>query len=391
MQIKITPTLLKGRITPPSSKSISHRALICSILAKCDEPKNLLDSDDIWATRNAFTATENIDCNESGSTLRFLIPVFAAMGKTVTFHGRGELPNRTIEPYIDELPKHGITFHTTEMPYKISGQLQAGEYLISGSLSSQFITGLLLALPLLDGDSEIILTSPLQSKPYVDLTIDVMKQFGVGVQETPQGYSVKGNQSYQPCDFSVETDMSQAAFFAVANKLGADIEIAGLNPNSLQGDKKVFDIVKSPPPYNIDAGDIPDLVPILTVLCALTDGEHRIYNCSRLRIKECDRLAAISTELNKLGACVKINESDELIITGVEQLSGTNLPLKAGIQTQVLCSTWNDHRIAMALTIAAMKCMDFLILENAECVKKSYVNFYDDIRKLGGIIDVVDV
>lgn len=382
MTIKITPTLLKGRITPPPSKSVSHRALICCALAGGGKVLNPLCSDDIRATTAALqllkSGCADIDCGESGSTLRFLIPVFAARGITATFRGKGELPRRPITPYLEELPKHGVVFETTSMPYVISGKLTPGEFSVSGDISSQFVTGLLLALPLLDGDSKIIPTSLMQSKPYVDITLDVMRSFGVTVNETTRGYFIKGGQRYTPRDFTVEADMSQAAFFAVANRLGSAIEIQGLNKNSLQGDGAILDIVRSFPPHNIDASDIPDLVPILTVLCALTDGEHRIRNCSRLRLKECDRLTAISTELNKIGGRVKIGENDDLIILGVKRLTGDKV-----------CSTWNDHRIAMALTVAATKCASPLILENAECVKKSYENFYDDIKKLGGIINVV--
>jgi len=386
MTVKITPTAMKGRITPPPSKSVSHRALICAALAGGGKVLNPLSSDDIRATRAALeqlndssSGCAEIDCGESGSTLRFLIPIFAARGITAMFSGEGGLPHRPITPFLEELPKHGVVFETTEMPYVISGKLAPGEYSVGGDISSQFLTGLLLALPLLDGDSKIVQTGVMRSKPYIDITIDVMRSFGVTVNETTRGYFIKGGQSYAPRDFTVEADASQAAFFAVANKLGSDIEILGLNPNSLQGDRAIFDIVKRTPPYNIDASDIPDLVPILTVLCSLTAGEHRIRNCSRLRLKECDRLTAISTELNKLGARIKVAENDDLEILGVKRLTGG------------VCSSWNDHRIAMSLAIAAVKCAAPLVIENAECVGKSYENFFDDIKKLGGIVNVVDV
>jgi len=383
MTIKITPSQLKGAITPPPSKSVSHRALICAALAGGGKVLNPLSSDDIRATTAALEQLNadcaDIDCGESGSTLRFLIPIFAARGITAMFRGEGGLPRRPVTPFLEELPKHGVVFESAEMPYVISGKLAPGEYSVSGEISSQFMTGLLLALPLLDGDSKITMTGPMRSKPYIDITVDVMRNFGVTVNETSRGYYIKGGQSYAKRDFTVEADASQAAFFAVANKLGSDIEIQGLNPNSLQGDREIFDIVKRAPPYNIDASDIPDLVPVLTVMCALTAGEHRIRNCSRLRLKECDRLTAISTELNKLGARVNIAENDDLTVLGVKRLTGGE------------CSSWNDHRIAMSLAVAAAKCASPLVIKNAECVKKSYENFFGDIRKLGGTVDVLDV
>ncbi|MDR0222265.1 MAG: 3-phosphoshikimate 1-carboxyvinyltransferase [Oscillospiraceae bacterium] len=383
MDVRITPSKLSGTITPPPSKSVSHRALICSALAGGGKIINLLDCDDITATKNALSAVRRksaeIDCGESGSTLRFLMPVFAALGITAVFKGRGELPGRPITPYLEQLPKHGITFERTEMPYKISGGLTAGEYRVGGDVSSQFVTGLLLALPLLGGDSEIVLTSPLQSKPYADLTVAVMRDYGVVAEETARGYFIRGGQTYKPCVFTAEADMSQAAFFAVANALGSEIRINGLNPNSLQGDKAIFDIVKRPPPYEIDASDIPDLVPVLSVLCAVSPGTSLIRNCSRLRFKECDRLEAVSSVLNKIGGRVEILPDCSLKITGVKQLEGG------------VCPSRNDHRIAMSLSVAAARCGKPLIVKGAECVKKSYVNFFDDMEKLGGIVDVLGV
>jgi 3-phosphoshikimate 1-carboxyvinyltransferase len=352
-------------------------------LAGGGEISNLLDCDDITATKNALKAIRgknaDVDCNESASTLRFLMPVFAALGITSVFRGRGGLPNRTVGPCVEELAKHGITFERTEMPYKFSGVLTPGKYALSGDISSQFVTGLLLALPLLDGDSEIVLTSPLQSKPYVDLTVAVMRGYGVVAEETVRGYFVRGGQRYKPRAFTVEADMSQAAFFAVANALGSDISISGLNPDSLQGDRVIFDIVKRSPPYEIDASDTPDIVPILSVLCALSPGTSFIRKCSRLRLKECDRLEAVSTELNEMGGRVEITPDDSLKITGAERLKG-GVRLSRG-----------DHRIAMSLAVAAARCAEPLVIKGAQCVKKSYANFFDDMEKLGGIVDVLDI
>lgn len=406
MNIKITPKTLSGSVTIPPSKSISHRALICAALSKGEsEIRGLLECEDIDATTSALTAlgaeirTENgityvkgienpparvdIDCRESGSTLRFLIPVAAALGVEATFTGSGKLPTRPITPYIEEFPKHGVEFLSDTMPYHIKGKLTAGQYPVTGDISSQFITGLLFALPLLEGSSTIVLTSPLQSKPYADITISCMKTFGIETLEFNGNYSVKGIQSYKATNYTVEGDCSQAAFFAVANCLGSNLELKGLNPNSVQGDRAVFDIINNMirigsnySGFDVDASDIPDIVPILTVLAAFADSPSHIRGCKRLRIKESDRLESISTVLNSLGADVRI-VNDELEINGVKELHGG------------VCSSYNDHRIAMSLAIASQRCTEELIITNAECVAKSYPTFFEDFREVGGEYDVV--
>lgn len=392
----ITPRKLSGKITVPASKSISHRALICAALAKGrSEIKNLLDCADTAATINilnafgakikregSITIVDGIetpsesafaDCCESGSTLRFLVPVAAALGCNAEFHGRAKLPQRPITPYFTELTKNGIIFETETMPYKIKGQLKAGDYSLAGDISSQFISGLLFALPLLHGNSNIIITSPLQSKPYVDITIAELNRFGVKIQETDTGYFVEGDQHFVPQNTTIEADMSQAAFFVVANALGSEIEIEGLNLNSLQGDRAIIDIVNSSKGsgFDVDASQIPDLVPILTVLAALSKGVSHITNCERLRLKECDRLAVITAELNKLGARVTEN-SDNLVIEGVDMLHGG------------ICESHVDHRIPMSLAIASTCASEPVKINGAECVSKSYPNFFEDFVMLGG-------
>lgn len=406
MNIKITPKTLSGSITIPPSKSISHRALICAALAKgVSEIRGVLECEDIDATRDALEllgaeirmengvtyvkgienppAKADINCRESGSTLRFLIPVAAALGVEATFTGTGKLPTRPITPYVEEFPKHGVEFISDTMPYHIKGKLTAGQYPVTGDISSQFITGLLFALPLLEGSSTIVLTSPLQSKPYADITIGCMKTFGIETLEFNGNYSVKGVQEYQATNYTVEGDCSQAAFFAVANCLGSSIELLGVNPNSVQGDRTVFDIIDNMIKINgnytgfdVDASNIPDLVPILTVLAAFADSPSHIRGCKRLRIKESDRLESISTVLNSLGADVRI-VNDELEINGVKSLHGG------------VCSSFNDHRIAMSLAIASQRCTEELTITDAECVAKSYPTFFEDFRELGGEYDVV--
>ena len=406
MNLEITPSKLSGKIRIPPSKSISHRALICAALSKGEsEITDLLGCEDIDATCEALEAlgaqfrTESgityvkgiekppakadINCRESGSTLRFLIPVAAALGVEATFTGCGKLPTRPITPYLDEFKKHGVEFISDTMPYHIRGKLTSGVFSVPGDISSQFITGLLFALPLIEGSSTIVMTSPLQSKPYADITLQCMKEFGVETLEFNGNYSVKGIQQYKATKYRVEGDCSQAAFFAVANQIGSDLKLLGINPNSVQGDRAIFDIIDKMikigdnySGFDVDATDIPDLVPILTVLAAFADGVSHIRGCKRLRIKESDRLESISTVLNSLGANVTI-VNDELEITGVSQLTGG------------ICSSFNDHRIAMSLAIASQRCTDKLIITDAECVAKSYPTFFEDFRSLGGEYDVV--
>lgn len=393
MDITIKSGVISGTITPPPSKSISHRALICAALADGTSTlTNLLDCDDITATSEALTALgaeittkdgitrvtgiktapekAHINCRESGSTLRFLLPIAAAEGVNAVFSGYGKLPQRPINSYFTEFSKYGIIFHTKEMPYEISGRLRAGTFSLAGNISSQFVTGLMLALPLCGGDSAIEMTSPLESEPYVDITISVMKAFGVLVEKRGGNYYIKGDRVYKPCDFPIEADMSQAAFWLVAKALGNDITAHNLAENSVQGDRAIIDIVRAfeqsgGKAFDTDARQIPDLVPILAVLACFADGTSHITGCERLKIKESDRLSAISSELNRLGADITATDSS-LIINGVKKLHGG------------VCESHNDHRIAMALAIASTRADAPITITGAECVKKSYPTFWKD-------------
>lgn len=404
MDIRITPSLLRGEVTVPPSKSVAHRMIIAAALADgISTISNVSGSADILATiacmkafgadieLNGDTAVINgikkipasaeADCCESGSTLRFLIPVACALGINAEFRGEGKLPQRPITPFLEEFPKHGASFDFSEaengfsLPCTVSGKLTAGRYEIDGGISSQFITGLMFALPLLDGDSEIVIRSHLESKPYIDITMGVLRGFGCEVTERGNGYFIKGNSRLKPFSGSVEGDYSQSAFFYVANALGSDIGINGLSEKSFQGDKKIAEICrefsKNKTPFELDCSDIPDLVPILSVLGCFCKGTSRIYNAARLRIKECDRLAAMEDCLNRIGGKVTSTE-DGLIIEGVEGFKGG----------EVNC--YNDHRIAMSMAVAATRCASPLILRGAECVRKSYPDFFDVYRTIGG-------
>ncbi len=422
--IEIKSSLLKGEIKIPPSKSMSHRAIICASLAEGKSLiENIILSDDIIATSEAMKSfgievkrsevdeygicslyikgreklkllNNEIHCKESGSTLRFLIPMAGLLEERVTYTGRGKLVERPLDTYYEIFKEQGVFYENDNgnLPLSIEGQLKPGTFRIKGNISSQFISGLLFVLPLLQGDSKIIITTDLESKGYVDLTLDMLKRFSIEIENNNyQEFSIKGNQKYKAKDYEVEGDFSQAAFFIVAGILGEEMKCKGLNMNSLQGDKAILDIVKdmgadifieedliksrksSTKGITIDVSQCPDLVPILAVLGALSEGTTKIVKAERLRIKESDRLKAISTELNKLGADVKELEAG-LEIKGKEYLQGG------------VVNSWNDHRIAMALAIASIKCKEAVIIENSKAVEKSYPTFWEDFEKIGGIL-----
>lgn len=416
MEVKITPKKLIGRVSAPSSKSASHRVMIAAALAGgVSELSSISSSKDIEATAAAMTAfganvycddgiytvmgikepaeKAVVDCGESGSTLRFIIPIAAALGCECEFHGSGKLPERPITPYIRELGKHGVTITREEgvMPFSMRGKLTGGEYELEGNISSQFITGLLFALPLCEENSVIRLTSRLESKPYVDMTLDALKLFGIEVGEDigENGfpvYTVKGGQKYQSSNCTVEGDYSQAAFFYVATALGSEVTVKNLNENSVQGDKKILEIIDKIgynkingrlSAFTADVSDIPDLVPILTVLGCFTDGTSRIIGAERLKIKECDRLAAISEAINNIGGKVKVC-GDSLEIEPVEKFRGGKV------------EGFNDHRIVMATAIASTMAEGEIIITDAEAVQKSYPNFWNDFRSLGGMFEFIN-
>ena len=403
----------------PPSKSAAHRAIICASLAKGKSIISPVDlSNDIKATiecmqrlgayieingdtltvdgTNTFSNRKGcLDCGESGSTLRFLIPVCAAGGVNAEFVGHGKLPERPIGIYLECLPEKNVECRTKGgLPLEIFGQLQSGVYRVAGNISSQFITGLLLALPLLNGDSEIILTTELQSSSYIDMTTDIMKSFGVYAERTETGWKISGGQAYKPQCFTVEGDWSQAAFFMTAAALDGKITINNLDVNSRQGDKECLEIYKKfgaritedngnitienniLKGIEIDVKNIPDMVPALAVTAAFAEGVTVIKGAERLRIKECDRLAAMADGLSRLGADIK-ETKDGFIITGVKSLHGGEV------------RGYNDHRIVMSLAVAAAYADGDVIISDMESINKSYPKFFEDHRKLGGIADVI--
>ena len=427
MKIKIRPGKLNGTIEIPPSKSYSHRAVIAAALAengKKSKIDNLKFSVDITTTTDIMenwgaeierfeSALEIIgnggkvaprdkyvQCNESGSTIRFLIPVGITSENELVFDGKGKLVDRPLDSYYKIFKEQGLKYETIggKLPLTVNGKLKSGNYEIDGNISSQFITGLLYALPLLEGDSKLIINKNLESKGYVDLTLEILKLAGIEIVNNDyKSFDIRGNQTYKPFDYTVEGDYSQVAFWIVAGIISAnrdnEVKCLHVNKNSLQGDREIIEIVTrmgakleifddyvivKPSKTKgtvIDISQCPDIGPVLTVLAALSEGETRIINGERLRIKESDRITSIKTELNKLGGNVS-EEGDSLIIQGVE-----------GFRGGVTVNAWNDHRIAMSLAVASTRCEEEIILEEAESVRKSYPHFWDDFVKMGGEIE----
>ena len=412
MNITITPARLEGGVTPPPSKSLAHRALIAAALADGESViSNVAFSQDIEATldcldnlgaqfeRDGSTVTvrgmgasamsplrrlayPHLDCGESGSTLRFLIPVALAVRGGGIFTGRGRLMERPQKPYFDLFEEKGIFYEQKDGVLTVTGTLTPGEYRLPGDVSSQFVTGLLYALPLRDGDSEIILTSPLESRGYVDMTLDALGLFGIVVKETESGFLIPGRQIYQPRDFAIEADWSQAGFWYAAKFLENPVDVTDMNSDSVQGDAVIdtqfqeLGLEFGPGlTLELDVSDCPDLVPPLAAMAALREGQTtHLVNAARLRIKESDRLASVTQVLNALGAQV-MEYPDSLTIYGKDSLTG-------GVEVD----TFNDHRIAMMAAIAATRCEKPVTITGAECVAKSYPNFWEEYERLGGTI-----
>ena len=365
MNLVITPKPLKGAVTPPPSKSLAHRALLAAFLAGETAPlPDLPDSQDILATRQCLAALREgkpMDCRESGSTLRFLIPVSLALRHKGVFTGRGRLMERPQTPYFNIFKEKNIAYTQENGVLTVKGALPPGDYRLPGGVSSQFVTGLLFALPLVEGDSELILTSPLESRGYVDLTLDVLEQFGISLEnQNYERFLVSGRQRYQPCAYSVEADWSQAAFWYAANFVGCQVTLEGLNFDSAQGDKQAAALywpMARPGDLDIDLAHIPDLAPPLAAMAAVRRGVTRFVHAGRLRLKESDRIAAITDALNALGAQAE-ETPDGFVVHGMPQLEGGGT---------VDCR--NDHRIAMMAGVLACCAQRPSTLLGAECVK----------------------
>lgn len=434
MNVQINPKTLCGRVNAIASKSHAHRLLLGAALCgienghtgSCKVHISEMN-EDLEATKNCISQLGKTEpvffCNESGSTLRFFLPIAMALKERAEFWGAGRLPERPLSPLKEEMERHGCVFRTDfkpaaagassagtsdagapELPPQArriitaEGRLQSGRYSLAGNISSQYITGLLFALPLLDGDSILDITSPLESAGYVDLTLEVLKLFGIQIQIfTAQSnanirFVIKGGQRYtSPGEASAEGDWSNAAFWIAADLLSRTrspeatdiscigVECTGLNPDSSQGDKRIVefaDIIKenmnTSETLQFDVSQVPDLVPILSVMCCCRrGGTSKIVNAGRLRIKESDRLATVHEMLEALGAEIEEGE-DSLTIYGTGSLTGGTV------------DGHNDHRIVMAAGAASVLCRESVTILGAEAVNKSYPAFWADFRSLGG-------
>ena len=380
MDITIHPRTLRGEIQTIPSKSQAHRLLICAAFANnettlvCPETNRDIEatvdclnalSAEIQRTATGYSIKPisvlpekaTLNCCESGSTLRFLLPIAGALGVDATFHMAGRLPQRPLSPLWEEMERMGCTLtRPTADTIRCEGKLKAGEYIIDGGVSSQFITGLLFATALMEGNSSITITGSLESKPYVHMTKQALQLFDAPDFHTP-GY------------IEVEGDWSNGAFFLAAKALGSELDVLGLSEKSAQGDRAVVEILKSleigmP---TVSAKDIPDLVPILSVVAACKHGAV-FTDIRRLRLKESDRVASTIAMLENLGGKAEADENT-LTVYGTGLTGGT-------------VDAVNDHRIAMAAAIAATVCREDVTILGAECVKKSYPKFWEEYERL---------
>ncbi len=413
MTVTVSGQRLTGVATAPASKSILHRLLICAALG--DREVTLTHttlSQDIEATAaclEALGATVRctgdrimvtplstvrtdalLDCGESGSTLRFLLPIAAALGGA-RFTGRGRLAERPLSPLYELLCENGCRLSPQgTFPLSVEGTLCGRQWDIDGSVSSQFISGLLMAMPLLGG-GKVVVTGKVESRPYIDLTIAAMRQFGVDIAVDGNVYRIPDGAAYRsPTVLAAEGDWSNGAFWLVAGALTpqAALTVQGLSATSLQGDRAIVGLLQSAGvsvsveadnwrvsgvptrPLTVDVADIPDLVPVLAVLAAAAPGRSVIGNARRLRLKESDRLCSVCAMLTALGGKVTMTD-DALLIDGTGQLRGG------------VVDTYNDHRIAMAAAVAACLCEEPVEIRGAEAVRKSYPSFFNEFAERG--------
>ena len=433
MDLTITPHELAGTVRAIASKSMAHRLLICAAL--CPGPTTIscpTTSRDIEATIDCLVAlgaqvdregellhvtplagspaSDNLrvgaegavlDCGESGSTLRFMLPVVCALGCRASLVGHGRLAERPLSPLYEELVAGGATLSEAgRFPLEVSGGLRAGRFELPGNVSSQYVSGLLLAAPLLAGPSEVRVEEPIESRPYIDLTISALKAFGVLVDETHEEidgkvytcFCVSPSTPYRSCgSVSVEGDWSNAAFWLATGAISGQVTVSGLDLQSRQGDRAILAALAklgslvsrsgdsatvtsgSPCGCEIDASDFPDLVPPLAAVAALAPGTTRLTGCGRLRLKESDRIETVCGGLSALGADIA-SEGDDIVIHGRPELEGG------------VVDAAGDHRIAMMAAVAAARCRSSVTIRGAECVEKSYPAFFDDYQSLGGVV-----
>lgn len=433
MQVTITPGKLKGKIDAVSSKSYLHRMLLCAAMSDSDTIIYLnCRSKDVDATIRCVEAmgakvdveegkltvhpvgsgrklavnvgcpgegegkaeTEPrktelefpiLDCGESGSTARFVLPMTAAVCGGGTLIGEGRLPERPFGAICTVMEENGCSFSSYSLPMTVTGPLKSGVYRIPANISSQYISALMMSLPLVDGDSEIVFTTEVESEGYLDITESVMRDFGIELETTGNGYKIEGNRKYKsPGEITAEGDWSNGAFWVAANALGSELTIGNLKAGSLQRDCRIEQVAEKlfsgidrlgadEDEITIDGSDIPDIIPISAVMACGRNGRTRFTNCGRLRLKESDRLASVATLICALGG-QSVVDKDDLIVDGCGKLAGGEI------------DSFKDHRIIMSAAIAATICTGPVTITNAQDVAKSYPEFFGDYRELGGTI-----
>jgi len=406
----------KATIFTPSSKSYIHRYLLSALFARGESTiENVTFSNDISATlscieelgakvwvsedktrikvwgANGIKKSASLYCGESASTLRFIIPIATLFARSIEYRGANSLFKRPLDPYFKIFQKNQMEYDFSLGEYlKLKGSFTDNTYVIDGSVSSQFVTGLLFTLPNMSFNSKIVIEGTLQSKPYVDITLEVLKNSGIEiVNNNYQSFEIKGNQKFRAAEFFAQGDYSQVAFFLVAGCFAGDMECINMEPLSLQGDRVIVDILKNMGADittiergfkvnksflksigTIDASDFPDIVPVLSLACALAEGTTTIKGIERLRIKECDRVFATVDLLSKLGADI-CEKDDALVIKGKKSLKGGRV------------QSFNDHRMAMTASVASLVCEEPVIIEEPMSINKSYPAFYEDLKSTG--------
>ena len=395
MKVTITPSRASGCVLAPPSKSMAHRMLMGAGLAGgTSVVDNIELSEDIKATLGILEAlgaqykiedrkvimqgvggkrlqtTQKLNCNESGSTLRFFIPLLLSGGEKAEFTGAKRLFERPLGIYEEICNKQGLLFEKHETGLTVGGQLQATHFKVQGNISSQFVTGLLFALPLLEEDSVLEVVPPVESRAYIDMTLETLQTFGIKVKQEGNTFYIAGNQTYQSKDVTVEGDYSNAAFLDAFNLIGGSVKVTGLREDTLQGDKvyqTYYEVLKEEDPV-MDISECPDLGPILMGMAAASNGA-RFTGTRRLRIKESDRGAVMAEELAKFGIRVDVMENEIVVHKGTLTRPSESL------------DSHNDHRIAM--TMATLCTITGGTIDGAESVRKSFPNYYDVIEYLG--------
>ncbi|NLB69656.1 MAG: 3-phosphoshikimate 1-carboxyvinyltransferase [Lentisphaerae bacterium] len=401
-KVIITPCHLEGRVTPPPSKSFLHRGLFCSALAGdlslCEIPASYKISVDVAVSlqclKQLLAAEKSgeriiLNCRESGTTLRFIIPVLAALGIEAVVKGEGRLPSRPLAEYEKVFGNSGINLvlpgNGKFLPLEISGKLSPGTFHLPGGVSSQYFSGLLLALSLLDSDSEIVITTPLESEPYVNMTLDVMKHFGVAAKRTERGYLVPGKQQYRTDkQYVAEVDFSQASFWLLAAYLGHDINVENLPERTSQGDSAFSSILKeflkkTDDVCEIDVSQTPDIVPPLAAAASASGRTAKIINAKRLRYKESDRIESTLAMLHSFGVHAE-SFSDGMIIYPHK------LPYSAGVVDGA-----GDHRIVMTAAVMATRASGEVTINGSNAITKSYPDFFEVFRAIGGRANELDL